>query len=233
VESTVQEAQVAVILGTDHFSQGRLLTLTRQNYSTPYGVLPTEQRIVDGLAAAIGSEAAFAGELNHRTEHSIELAAVWLHHMRGGRPCHLVPILCGSYGQFVQGSADLNADPALESFVTHLREELRGRQAVVIAAGDLSHVGPAFDGEPVDAAGCARLRLADEKALAQVCAGSADGFFSNVQQIGDRNNVCGLPPIHLALRLLEPVSGEEVAYDRCPADEHETSFVSIAGVILR
>jgi hypothetical protein len=75
--------------------------------------------------------------------------------------------------------------------------------------------------------------MADGEIIDRACEGSADGFFKAIQRVGDRNNVCGLPPIHAALRLLEPVKGEQVAYDRCPADEHETSFVSISGVILR
>ena len=37
-------------------------------------------------AAGVGADRAFAGELRHREEHALELIAVWLHHMRGGRP---------------------------------------------------------------------------------------------------------------------------------------------------
>ena len=61
-------------------------------YLFPYGVLPTNTATVDAIAKAIGEERAFAEELHHRTEHSVELAAVWLHHMRDGKPCQLVPI---------------------------------------------------------------------------------------------------------------------------------------------
>ncbi len=49
----------------------------------------------------------------------------------------------------------------------------------------------------------------------------------------DRNNVCGLPPIYLALRLLGETAGETVAYDQCPADEENTSWVSVAGMVWR
>jgi hypothetical protein len=37
----------------------------------------------------------------------------------------------------------------------------------------------------------------------------------------------------VALRLLAPVQGETVAYDRCPADEMGTSLVSVAGLLWR
>ena len=60
----------------------------------------------------------------------------------------------------------------------------------------------------------------------------ADGFFDAIRRVGDRNNVCGLPPIYLMLRLLPGTQGEVVAYDRCPADANGTSLVSICGVTI-
>ena len=81
-----REAELVIMLGTDHYGSD-LFSLTRQNYATPFGVLPTDTAIVDRLATVIGEDAAYAGELRHRGEHSLELVAVWLHHMRGGRRC--------------------------------------------------------------------------------------------------------------------------------------------------
>jgi MEMO1 family protein len=49
---TVQQADLAIVFGTDHFSEGFPFSLTRQNYATPYGVLPTAVEIVDRLAAS-------------------------------------------------------------------------------------------------------------------------------------------------------------------------------------
>ena len=106
----VKAADLVVLLGTDHYGKDGHLTLTRQHYATPFGVLPTEQTIVDALAEAIGPEAAFADELYHRSEHSIELAAVWLHHVREGQPCDLVPILCSSFGHLIWGGAEPEHD---------------------------------------------------------------------------------------------------------------------------
>ena len=229
----MRAADLAVILGTDHYGGHGALTLTRQSYATPFGVLPTAGDVVEALAKAIGEEAAFAAELHHRNEHSIELATVWLHHMRGGEPIDLVPVLCGSYGHFVAGEADPGHDPSIAAFVETLRQKTKGRRAIVVAAGDLSHVGPAFGGEPYGPTECAHLRVADDEIMARTCAGDAAGFFEAIKRVGDGNNVCGLPPIYLALRMLGQTEGEQVAYDRCPADEQESSFVSIGGIVLK
>ncbi len=230
-QDAVEAADLVVLLGTDHYGD-HLVTLTRQHYRTPFGVLPTAQEIVDTLAEAIGADEAFAGELFHRSEHSIELAAVWLHHVREGQPCEIVPILCNSFSRFVKGEADPAHDPTIEALRDALDEVNAGRRTLVVAAADLAHVGPAFGGTPQGLMERAHLQADDDEIIEQICSGDAEGFFEAIKQVGDRHNVCGLPPIYIALRLLGQVQGEKVAYERCPADESGTSLVSICGVLL-
>jgi AmmeMemoRadiSam system protein B len=231
----VRGADLAIILGTDHAGGAGRITLTRQHYATPYGVLPTASDVVDAIAAAIGEEAAFAEEIHHRGEHSVELAAVWLHHMRDGQPCQVVPILCGSFHHFVQGQADPATDATLNATLDALRSAIAGRRAVVVAAADLAHVGPAFsDPSPIDHIQYARLQAADEILIQTITDGDADAFFRTIAAEGDRRNICGLPPIYLTLRLLNGQGqGELTGYERCPADAQNTSFVSVCGVVFR
>ncbi len=143
-------ADLVILLGTDHYSTGDRITLTRQSYATPYGVLPTDVGLVDALAGAIGEQAAFAGELRHRGEHSLELVATWLHHMRGGQPVAMIPILTGSFMDFVAGRSDPASDPQLAAFLALLGQAIAGRNVLVVASGDLAHVGPAFGGAAVE-----------------------------------------------------------------------------------
>ena len=225
-------ADLVILLGTDHYSTGDRITLTRQNYATPYGVLPTDGALVDALAAAIGEEAAFAGELRHRGEHSLELVATWLHHMRGGVPVAMAPILTGSFMDFVMGRGDPASDRQLGAFLNVLDAATAGRNVLVVASGDLSHVGPAFGGAAVDSAGRQRIVDADHGLMSELAAGRADGFFSAIKRVKDRNNVCGVSPFYLMLRLLGSVEGQTVAYDQCPADQEDTSLVSICGMVF-
>lgn len=228
-----RQAEVAVIFGTDHNGGQGTLTLTRQNYATPYGVLPTATGIVDKLAAAIGPELAFEEELHHVGEHSIELAAVWLHHVREGRPIELVPILCGSFFHFIQTPYEPAQDPVFERALTALREALAGRPALVVAAADLAHIGPAFgDPRPVDFVGRSQLAADDDALIETICNGDAEAFYREIEAEQDRRNVCGLAPIYLTLRLLGETKGERTGYDRCPADQNDTSWVSVCGVVL-
>jgi AmmeMemoRadiSam system protein B len=231
-EPALRAADLVVLLGTDHQGEYGVFNLTRQHYATPFGVLPVARDVMDRLAHAVGQEAAFANELYHRVEHSIELAAVWLHYIRQERACEIVPVLCGSFGHFVNGEGEPSADPTVNALVDTLRQELEGRQALVVAAADLAHVGPAFGGRQLDFAGRARVKAVDDELVEQMCAGDAEGFFAKIKRDGDRYNVCGLSPIYLALRVLGPTHGERAAYDCCPADEHGTSIVSICGILF-
>jgi AmmeMemoRadiSam system protein B len=233
----IREAEIAIIFGTDHLSGEDGLTLTRQHYATPWGGLPTAQHVVEALAQAIGSEVAFRNELHHRVEHSIELAAVWLHYLLGERrdsPCELVPILCGPFQRFVTGDDQPRQDATISTAMEALRAETASSRTVVVAAGDLAHVGPAFgDSYPIDFVGRARLTAADQQLMAAICAGDAEAFLHNVKEEQDRRRICGLPPIYLTLRYLDGAKGEIARYIQCPADRRNTSLVSICGIVFK
>ena len=233
VGPSLDDVELIIIFGTDHRGGLGTLTPTTQSYATPLGVLPTDRDAVEQIAQALGTEKAFAEEAHHMREHSIELAAVWLHHALGGRSCPVVPVLCGSFHHFVSGEGNPADDEAVNALLQSLQNAAAGRKTLVIAAGDLAHVGPAFgDALPVDVAGRARLAAADEASLAAICDGDAEGFFELSRQEGDSRRICGLPPIYLALRYLEGTKGESLGYDQCPADSQGGSLVSIAGALL-
>ena len=225
------EADLVILIGTDHYG-GDLFTLTRQNYATPYGVLPTATETVDRLAAVIGEEAAFAGELRHRGEHSLELVAVWLHHMRAGKAVPVVPILVGSFHPFLQEEMAPADHPVVGRVLQTLQAATAGRRVLVVASGDLAHVGPAFGGEPLDLSGRATLAAADEDLIAAMRAGDATQFLTSIRGVQDRNNVCGVAPIYLTMQLLGDVTGEQVGYATCPADDAGTSVVTVTGMMF-
>ena len=228
----VSEAELAIVFGTDHIG-GAKLTLTHQKYATPWGVFPTAGGIVDEVARAVGSEAVLGTELHHSTEHSIELAVVWLHHMLAGRECQLVPVLCGGFETYLGGDKSPAEDPELMAALGVLKDATASCKTIIIAAGDLAHVGPAFgDPHAIDIFEKARLKAADEELMASICEGDEDGFLKQIKDERDRRRICGLPPIYMALWLLGGTEGAVTGYAQCPADGQGTSFVSICGIVL-
>lgn len=235
-KTAVLEADLVIILGTDHNGGQGTFTLTRQPYATPYGVLPTDIGLVDALAAAIGEEDAFAEELHHRKEHSIELSAVWLHYIyqqAGVEPKPMVPILCGSFHHFVMNGAHPAEDELLGTAVTALQRATADKKVLIVASVDFAHVGPAFgDDYVMDDGRRAALRQADHNLVQAIIRGDDASFYDQIAAVEDRNKVCGFSSIYLLLRYLQATEGVQVAYDHCPADEQNHSLVSIAGILL-
>ena len=229
-----------VVLGTDHAGGPGKLTLTRQHYATPWGTLPTDLEVMEALIRSQGERAALEEELHHAREHSIELALVWLHYaLRQGAGLPklppVVPILCGHMGHFIRKEESPESDRSFTLLLETLRFTMERRRTLVIASGDLAHVGPAFgDAAPLGAQSRAQLQADDGTSLAAIRNGSASAFFQGVQEEEDRRRVCGLTPIYLAMRLLGGnVSGSVTDYAQCPADIDGGSLVSIAGAIWR
>jgi len=226
-----QAAELVILLGTDHYSMDDRLTLTRQSYATPYGVLPTDTATVDALTDALGQEV-LSGELRHLGEHSIELVAIWLHHMRGGEPVPVVPILTGSFAEYMSEGVSPLTDGRLKRLVETLKAQTAGRRVLVVSSGDLSHVGPAFEGEPLNANDKRLLQADDAQVVDLLCDGDDEGFYNALQRTRNSTNICGLSPTYLAMKVMGAVEGERVAYDVCPADGAETSVVTIAGLVF-
>ncbi|MDF1500211.1 MAG: AmmeMemoRadiSam system protein B [Anaerolineales bacterium] len=229
----LETVELVILLGTDHHGTGEIFTLTRQDYATPFGILPTYQPAVDMMVDIFGEGPLFSGELRHRTEHSIEFAAVWLHYLRDGKPCSLLPILCDDLPTRNDGKVSKpDSDPHLQAAISDLRELIRSKNTLVVAAGDLSHVGPAFGGEKVPAAALGDLNKADQDILAPIAAGEALEFHRTILSTENQTNVCGTSPFVHALNLLDPLQGRLLDYQQCPADPDETSWVSICAMHL-
>ncbi len=228
----VRQAELVIIFGTDHNGGLGTITLTQQNYATPLGVMPTDRELVNRLAEALGPEYVFEEELHHRGEHSIELAMVWLQYLRGDTPCPVLPVLCGSFHHFMTGQADIKAEKNYKTFVDILRQEMKRRRTVVVAAGDLAHLGPVFDTNPLTSQTHHQMKLDDDALMNTLCGGNAQTFLDFMKGEQYKRNVCGLSSFYFTLDILEQSRGQTLAYERCPADNNNTSYVSVCGIVL-
>ena len=229
-KAAVEAADRVIILGTDHAGSPGSLTLTRQSYATPWGALPTDTEVVSELASILGEDRGFAEEAHHIGEHSIELAAVWLHYVAGGKSKKLVPVLCGGPEPLLE-QEDSAAKSAWQA-IDLLAGVAAGDDTLVIAAADISHVGPAFsDKVPLDDAAKSNIKDSDERWLEAACAGDSGRLRDHMVRHGDPTRICGASPIFLMASMLGEARGHVVHYDQCPADEGFGSLVSIAGVL--
>ena len=236
-QAAILEADMILIFGTDHNGGLGTLTLTHQPYATPYGVIPTDHDLIDKLATAIGPEAAFAEELNHRVEHSVELSAVWLHyicHQANVSPPPMIPILCGSFHHFVTNGEHPANDAQLTAAIETLQQETANKRVLAVSSVDLAHVGPNFGDEfTMDDTRRTTLKKQDGRLIEAILQGDEDSFYSQIANIQDQNRICGFSSIYLMLRYLQvSKGGVQVSYDQCPADAQDASLVSICGLLL-
>ncbi len=227
----IEAADLILIFATDHKGGPSSLTLSSLPYATPYGILPTDETVVHALENAIGTEAAYAQELNHEQEHAVELVATWLHHIRRD-PCPVVPLLIGSFYHLTPDGHPDN-DPTIVRFLDALKTATAGRNVFSVASIDLAHIGPAFDTPyVVDQPRRTQLAHTDAQLRAAIKNGDAESWYQQLASTRNANNVCGFAPMYLMLRYLEETAGITVAYEQCSADAAATSTVSICGMLL-
>ena len=220
-----------IVLGTVHAPIGRPFAISRKDFETPLGIVAADREFLDGLVAG-GAGAYLEDEIAHRSEHSIELQAVFLRHVTApAHPVRMVPILCGSMHRWIAEQRSPAGEPEIERFLALVRDTIQARRGrtVVVASADLAHVGPRF-GDPyrLTAGQLRETAEADRQLLAAVEAGDAETFFRLVARDGDRRRICGLAPIYLAMRLVPPTSGRLLRYGQWADPQGAVTFAAVA-----
>ena len=225
-------ADLYIILGTGHQSTKSLISLTRKSYSNPIGLLETDQNFIDKLCQDSPIDL-FEEELLHREEHSVEFQTLWLRHILpeewNGKA---VPILCGSFHSYVMNGESPRDDQKVARLLDKLRAEIHQYpgKVTVIAGVDLSHVGQKFGHEKgIPPEELKRVEQDDREVLDAIIQGDAENFYRVIEQKKDRNNVCGLSPIYMALDITRPSCGRLLNYDRA-IEEDTQSVVTYASL---
>ncbi|MEX2114900.1 MAG: AmmeMemoRadiSam system protein B [Pirellulales bacterium] len=231
------DADLFIILGTGHNPMRNRFALTKKDFDTPLGAVETDRTFVARLAARMAATpggqdiSLYGDELAHRQEHSIEFQALFLQYLLGDRrPFKIVPILTGSFHEFVAAKTSPGSSPEVAGFVSALRgavAEYKGR-VCFIASADLAHIGRRYgDQALLDAARLQQQSETDRRLMAAACAPDADAFFQQIAERDDRDRVCGLSPIYTMLAATQPQRGELLRYDQA-VELDGTSCVSFA-----
>ncbi|WP_435005969.1 AmmeMemoRadiSam system protein B [Tundrisphaera lichenicola] len=226
-------ADIFVILGVAHQPCRHRFALTRKDFQTPLGLVPTNRELVDRIAETAGSHF-FEDELAHRTEHSIEFQAVFLRFLLGDRrDFTIVPILVGSFHDLMESGSEPMDDPEVARMIEALRlvGASPARRVVFVGAIDLCHVGPEFgDRGPVDDSTLASVESFDRMMLDHATRLDAPGWFRKAAAIGNRWRVCGLAATYTMLQAIGPCRGRFLRYEQSidPARTCCVSFASVA-----
>ena len=205
--------QAVVVLGVSHAPMEGAVCLCPKDYAVPGGAVAADPERLALLAEA-GRRAGHdwtAQAFTHRSEHSVELQAVWLRHVWPGTP--LVPALAaplpppdGAGG----GAADRAADrQEREAFARALAGLLSpAGRVMLLASVDLAHVGPRFGGRrPVSEPFLAEVEAADRGYLARLSEGGGVQAGQAIHDAGNPHHLCGLGALDLLARTLRLARG--------------------------
>jgi len=224
------QADLFVIIGTSHYS-GHRFTLTRQDFQTPLGIVPTDQAFIDRIVSVYG-DGLFDDRLAHVPEHSIELEVVVLRWLRPQRPFRIVPLLVGSFHDCVRQGRLPEEQKEIAKLIAALQTAARETSETIcyLISGDLAHIGPKFDDpHPVTPSQMVQQRLRDERLLDCVCRGDEEGYFREIAVDGDARRICGFPPTTVFLSALGDTRGRPLHYGqyRHPAGREAVTFASV------
>jgi len=219
---TASDADLFVIFGTAHATPRRLFTLTRLDYATPIGILPTDRALVHELVRRVGEDALLGDEDVHAEEHAIELpllavARAVKHHAM------ILPVLCSSISHL--------PDPghATTAFLEALARELKGRNVCFVAGADLAHAGPMYgDLQAPGKRDREELAALDRSTLARLEDGDPAGFHREATRDDARRRLCGVAPIYAAMRAAG-VGARLLAYEQWTDGQDLVSFASAVG----
>ncbi len=226
------DASLFVVIGTSHYS-GRRFSLSRQNFATCFGKVPTDQAYVDRIVKHYG-EGLFDDPYAHVPEHAIELEVAMLQYVFDGkRPFRIVPLLTGPYHDCVGEKSHPRDQADIARMIAALRaaEAGAGEKVCYVISGDLAHIGPKFD-DP-DLLSEEQLndsKKQDDRLTEFLEAADTDGYFGVIADEQDARRICGLPPTVLTMEVCNPKRGKLLHYGRFvqPEGFESVSFAAAA-----
>jgi AmmeMemoRadiSam system protein B len=207
-----------VILGVGHQHMSHPFTITSKDFETPLGTVPVDDGLFHDVVLKAGSWV-LDDEYSHRSEHSVEFAAVLLKHALPDRDFRILPVLCGSLHHLLPTGGAPVSDPLVGAFIETLAEE--APDALIVASVDLSHMGPHYgDAAPLDPDRLKSIESGDREMLDRMADRDGEGFFAHFAANSDERRVCGMSAIYTLLELLPPGPvGNLAAYVQPPFPE--------------
>ncbi len=225
------DSDLFVIFGTAHYRSSNNFMLSQKDFATPLGLVETDRKLIEEMKS-INNSVVFIDELAHRFEHSIEFQVVLLKYFFPNKPFKILPVLVGSYNNYIRKKKYPNDDPNFKEFIKILNEGIDnlGCKTVFIASGDLAHIGRKFN-DNFDAKDKISELIEEDNIITENLKNcNSKQLFNHIMSNKDKWKVCGLAPFYTLLEVVRPRKGYMLQYG--VYDEKETnsavSFASLA-----
>lgn len=227
-------ADLYVVLGVAHYGDGSFFIATGKDFESPLGKIETDHDLLAAWSEHAGCDLT-AGEIAHRTEHSIEFQLIFLQHGLGEHPFKILPVLCGPLEPFLHLGRRPDQVEESAGLLNSLRDVLQkdDRRIRYVVSVDLAHVGPKFgDPDPIDDAAAAHHEQLDRALLAPAERGDAEGLFQALAQDANARRVDAASALYALLHLEPGLDGRIASYGQNRQPD-TGSMVSFASMVFR
>jgi AmmeMemoRadiSam system protein B len=217
-----------VILGSNHMGIGDGAVLAEYGFDSPLGRCPADAAIVGKLLDRFG-EPLIADQLDHLSEHSVQLQLPWLQYFFGDVPL-VAALIPDPFVPMIEEDGRVPANQFVDSLCEVLADA--GGNTLFVASSDLSHVGLQFgEPRPVDDQRRLDVEQHDRDMLANFLANDAETFLSGFAWNKNPTRWCSIGSMSAILRLAEPAAIELIDY-RQAYDDRGFALVSSAAIAL-
>jgi hypothetical protein len=225
------DADLFVIFGTSHYSSNDIFMLSEKHFNTPIGLVENDLDLINILKESI-PETFTIDEFAHKPEHSVELQTILLKYYFKDKNFKILPVLVGSFFEFIQQKKSPNNFDRFRSFLDGLNQTIEklGRKAVYIASVDFSHIGRKF-GDDYDAETKLEEVFKEDSILIDFLEKSdSESFFNKITIDCDKWKICGTSPIYSLLNLKKFSKGKLLKYNQWNETETKSAvtFASFA-----
>lgn len=227
----LEGVDTVVLLGTAHYRSTADFMYTKKDFSTPYGLVKNDLELLEAVQenALIKFD-----DISHFKEHSLEFHLLFLQKLLPNKNFKILPILTGSPANYLDDKGVPIEYEEYENQVQALKKAIvkLGRKVLILASGDMSHIGRKFGDDFSAGSQLIRIKAEDEVIIRSLESGRKDNFFNEIITMDDKNRICGISPFYAALSLLDLTKVKNVGYNLWNEEDTE-SLVSFAGFLLK
>lgn len=237
------EADTYIIFGTSHFTFSSYFMFSEKAYSTPLGNLEIDKEMLKNIfeqsTNAFGDDylnlikIRQVDEQAHRWEHSIEYAAVILSYLNRNRNIKILPILVGSFHEFLITKKQPTDDSLIQQFLEIIGKVANNSSKKIcwISSVDFSHIGLKF-GDDFDAIDkLDECEHEDRISINAITNLNPKMFFEKAIFDQDKWKICGLSPIYSQMIAMQPKTATLLDYNQW-YEKDTKSAVTIAAISL-
>lgn len=213
-------ADTFVIFGIAHSYISNPINALIMDIETPLGVLETDKESLERLNSILDFDL-FSDPIAFRNEHSIEFPSVFVKALFPEREIKVLP--------FIFLADDPEDYEKIEDFVDALSKVLEGKDFVIIASVDMSHVGVRFGDNGIDEE---NLRFSDRLFLEILESLEAESLLSWYKMYQNPTRIDAVPAVYALMKFFGGKANCKVLSYKISYEEETNSAVSFASAII-